>query len=149
MVKKLRNKSFSIGYIISVAHLRGNVLRPRRECWEDRYKLNEWADERSGRCAYDGGAGNAVGVVTEFFNLISWIVTLGLLSSTMQTKSPTLRCCSAGLCHLDLRFSAGTYSLSQRAQIALAVGLCTGVPLKMINLVEANNRRSSGCMATK
>ena len=38
-------------------------------------KLNEWANERSGRRAYDGGAGDAVGAVTEFFNPSSWIVT--------------------------------------------------------------------------
>ena len=31
-----------------VAHLRGNILGPGRKCWEDRYKLNEWTDERSG-----------------------------------------------------------------------------------------------------
>ena len=78
MVKKLRNL-FSLLFfslcLNSVAHLRGNILPPGRKCWEDRYTLNEWVDERSGRRAFDGGVGDAVGAVTEFFNPISWIVT--------------------------------------------------------------------------
>ena len=36
-------------HVNSVAHLRGNILRPRRKCWEDRYKPNEWSEERCGR----------------------------------------------------------------------------------------------------
>ena len=44
-------------------YLLSNILRPGRKCWEDRYKLNEWADERSGRRAYHGGVGDAVGVL--------------------------------------------------------------------------------------
>ena len=59
----------------SIAHLRGNILWPGRKCWEDRYKLNECADERSGRRAYQGRAGDAVGAVSELFNPSSWIVT--------------------------------------------------------------------------
>ena len=62
-------------HLNSVAHLRGNILRPGRKCCEDWYKLNEWTDERSGRLADDGGAGDAVGAVPEFFNPSSWIVT--------------------------------------------------------------------------
>ena len=59
----------------NVAHLRGNILGPGRKCWEDRHKLNERANERSERRAYDGAAGEAVGAVTEFFNPSIWIVT--------------------------------------------------------------------------
>ena len=75
-VKWLRNYVILSRFKLnSVAHLRGNILRPGRKCWEDRYKVNERADERSERRAYDGGAGDAVGAVTEFFNPSSWIVT--------------------------------------------------------------------------
>ena len=52
-------------------YLLSNIVRPGRKCWEDWYKLNE----RSGRRAYDGGAGAAVGAVTEFLNPSSWILT--------------------------------------------------------------------------
>ena len=74
MVKKLRIILFSL-CLKSVAHLRGNILRPERKCWEDRYKLNERADKRSERRAYDDGAGDAVGAVTEFHNPSGWVVT--------------------------------------------------------------------------
>ena len=56
-------------------YLLSNILRPGRRCCEDLYKLNEWADERSGRRAYDGGAADAVGAVSEFFSPSSWMVT--------------------------------------------------------------------------
>ena len=74
MVKRLGNILFSL-CLNSVDHLRGNILQPGRKCWEDRYKPNEWAHERSERRAYDGGAGDAPGAVTKFFNPRSWIVT--------------------------------------------------------------------------
>ena len=75
---------------------------------------------RSGSRAQDGGAGDAVGTVTEFSDPRSGVVTPGLVSSTTQIKSPVLRWCSAGVCQLERRFSAGKYSLIRRDQIVLA-----------------------------
>ena len=58
---------------------------------------------------------------------------LWLVSSTTQTKSPVLRCCSAGVCHLAHRFNASTYSLIQRAQIVLAYDCARAYRLRLSN----------------
>ena len=136
-------------YLYCSFSLLSNILRPRRKCWEDWYKLNEWADERFGRRAYDGGADDAVGAVSEFFNPSSWIVTPRVAFFNDPNQITNLEML------LGRRLSFR--STDQRRYIFLkptcpncsGVGMCTGVPLTMIELVDATDSRNSGCLVTE
>ena len=70
--------------------LLSNILRPRRRCWENRYKFYKRANERSGGRAQYGGVCDAVWTVSEFSDPIKRVVSprIGLLNYPDLVTSP-------------------------------------------------------------
>ena len=108
------------GTFLADTYLDTIILRLRR-CWENGYKFYKRVDERSGGRVQDGGARNAVGTVTEISDPSSGVVTplVGPFNYSNQIIGLEVLS-SAGVCHLDHRFSAGAYFLIQCDQKALA-----------------------------